>query len=129
MSNIEQFMTSVCTQTAVYWGNPVSDGRGSFTYDDPIEIACRWEGKKQILKMYDAKGNIMEYIGVVYVLQDLDEDGCLFLGTLNDLDSGAYAEPESMDDVFPIKQFEKLPGLRSTDKFLRKAYLTLWQYR
>jgi hypothetical protein len=129
MSSIEQFMISTCTQTAVYWGNPVNNGFSKNTYDAPIEIACRWEGKTQLLKTYDAKGNIIEYIGVVYVLQDLDEDGCLFLGSLTDLTPEAYAEPEVMEQAFAIKQFEKLPGLRSTSQFLRKAYLTLWQYR
>jgi len=127
--SISSFVASTCVQTAVYWGNPVNDGHGQNTYDAPVEIPCRWEGKKQLLKTYDSKGNIIEYIGVVFVNQDLDEDGCLFLGTLDDLDSGAFAEPEIMEDVFPIKQFEKLPSLRSSTDFYRKAYLTLWQYR
>lgn len=126
---IDSFIESTLVQTAVYWGNPVKDGYGHFTYDAPIEISCRWEGKGQVLKMYDAKGNIFEYIGIVYVNQDLDIDGCLFLGTLDDLDSGTYDEPDLQDNVYPIKQFENLPALRSTSVFLKKAYLTLWQYR
>jgi hypothetical protein len=129
MSSLDQFLINSCTQTAVYWGNPVDNGMGKNSYDAPVEIKCRWEGKGQILKTWDAKGNIIEYIGVIYVTQDLDKDGCLFLGTLDDISSDAYYEPEVMDDAYAIKQFEKLPALRSETVFLRKAYLTLWQYR
>lgn len=127
--SITNLMNKTCTQTAVYWGNPTLNVYNTRSYDAPVEILCRWEGKQQVLKMFDAKGRIIEYVGIVYVLQDLDTDGCLFLGTLDDLDAGAYEQPEVMENVYPIKQFEKLPTLGSTTEFLRKAYLTLWQYR
>jgi hypothetical protein len=129
MSSIIDLVVGVCNQTAVYWGNPKPDGFGINTFDPPVELPCRWEGKEQMMKGFDAKGNQIEYIGVVYVLQDLDEDGYLFLGRLTDLLPGASAKPTLMDRAYLIKQFEKVPRLRSTTEFVRCAYLTLWQYR
>lgn len=126
--SIIDVITKACTQTAVYWAVTGSDGFKN-TYAAPVEIACRWEGKAQLVKGWDAKGNIIDYIGIVYILQDVDEEGCLFLGTLNDLDSGADVDPLSMEGVYRIKQFEKLPILYSTTEFSRRAFLTQWQYR
>jgi hypothetical protein len=111
-----------CVQTAVYWGNPVSDEHGGFTYTNPIEIKCRWEEIMQLLT--DKTGKTMDSRALVYVLQDLDIDGMLFLGTLDDLDSTQEADPTTIENAFTIKRFEKIPGLGSTSDFLRKAYLT-----
>jgi len=129
MSGVTDLVASACTQTCVYWGNPVQDGYGGSTYDAPVEIACRWEGKIQLVKGFDMKGNTIEYIGIVYVIQDLDQDGCLLLGTLADLTPEAVTKPLTQDGVYIIKQFEKIPVLRSTTEFVRKAFLTQWQYR
>ena len=126
---IGSYIHSTLSQVAVYWGNPVKDGYGKFTYDPPVEIPCRWEGKQQVLKMGDAKGDFFEYIGMVYVDRDLVVDGCLYLGRLSDLSAEAMVDPYLHENVYPIKQFEKVPAMRSTTEFLRKAYVTLWQYR
>jgi hypothetical protein len=128
MSIMSMYRSSL-VQKAVYWGNPVNNGYNKFTYDSPIEIDCRWEGKEQLLRTWDGGGLTLSYIGIVWVDQDLDENGCLFLGTLDDLDSGAEEEPLSMDTVFRIQQFEKLPRMRSTTEFIRRAFLSPWQYR
>ena len=127
--SITDLLVSHCNQTAVYWGNPINDGRNNFTYDDPIEIQCRWEDKIQIFKGLDAKGSEIIFSGVIFPLQDLDENGCLFLGTLDDLNSDAYEDPLNQDGVYSIKQWEKLPALNSTTEFLRKAYLSPYRYR
>jgi len=129
MNKLIKFVEGALSQTAVYWGNPQNDGFATEVYDAPIEIPCRWEGKAQYVKGWDAKGNVIEYIGIIYVKQDLDENGCLFLGTLNDLTGEAYESPKSMDEVYIIKQFEKLPVLKSNTEFLRRAFLSLYQYR
>lgn len=132
--SIADFMTRQCVQTAVYWGNPVDDGYGKNTYDDPVELTppdngVRWVQKIQLLRDWEGKGETFECIGFVYVLQELDKDGCLFLGTLDDLDSADYDNPLDNPAVFRIRQFEKVPALRSTDIFVYKAYLSQWQYR
>jgi len=122
---IESNIARLCNQTAVYWGNPVDDGYGGKDFDDPVEIACRWEDKISV--MSDAQGNQFVSKSVVYVLQDLDEEGYLFLGTLDDLDedtdsSGSYYDPRVIDQAFEIKAFDKSPNLKATE-FVRKAYL------
>jgi len=133
--SISSFLKKQCKQTAVYWGNPQNDGENHFTFDDPIEIPCRWEGKVQIVKDWDAKGAEVECVAVIYCLQDLDKGGMLFLGSLSDLtdsaldSSGEYFDPTLLDGAFEIKQFEKIPALGSTTEFIRVAYLSQWVYR
>ena len=126
--SIVDAITNACVQTAVYWGSPVNDGMGGKTFVNPVEILCRWESVKQVV--LDAKGNEITSRALVYTLQDLEEEGMLFLGTLDDLlessgdSSGVYYNPEDMSDAYTIKRFEKIPALGSTTEFLRKAYLT-----
>jgi hypothetical protein len=119
---IGEFIANNCPQTAVYWGNPVSDQEGGYTFDSPIEIACRWEEMEQVVSGKD--GNSISSRALVFVLQDLDEEGMLFLGTLDDLDSDQEHDPKSIEGINYIKRFQKTPALNSTTVFLRKAYLT-----
>ena len=135
---ISSLLTRNCKQTCVYWGNPVNDGEGGFTFDNPVELLCRWEGKVQVIKDDDAKGGEIECVAIVYLLQDVDEQGYLYLGTLDDLEaaedssensSGGWYNPQAVDGAYKIKQFEKMPALGSTTTFVRRAYLTEWSYR
>ena len=109
-------------QDAVYWGNPQSDGSGGFTFDDPVEIKCRWEDIKQIVT--DKKGNEIASRAVIYVKQDLDEEGMIYLGTLDDLTSAMEIDPKEVENAFIIKRFAKVPSLHSSTEFVRAAYLT-----
>jgi hypothetical protein len=121
MSVYETLVRS-CVQTAVYWGNPVKDGYGGFTFDAPVEIVCRWEDR--IGQFTSNKGEQIYSKSEVYTLQDLEEDGWLFLGTLADIsgedDTGA---PKDIDNAYEIKRFDKLPIFGSTTEFVRKAYM------
>ena len=127
---MDAFFERSCTQTAVYWGTPVSDGYGSFTFADPVEIKVRWEEKQQILGSTDGVQLISR--AIVFLLQDVDTEGCLYLGTLESLDDyldssgGTYIDPRDVPDICLIKRFEKTPRLGSTSEFLRKAFLTPW---
>lgn len=129
----EAFITRNLSQTAVYWGGPVQDGYGDFTYDDPVEISCRWEDKQQILGTITGNqilGFQSVSRAVVYVDQDLDEDGMLMLGELTDIEdsegdsSGSYYDPRQLNNAYIIKRFEKTPVLGSSTEFLRRAFLT-----
>jgi hypothetical protein len=121
LSNI----TKNCRQTAVYWGNPTKDTFGGITWDDPVEISCRWENIIETVTMQGEDNRSIEYVAkaAVYVLQDLDEEGCLFLGELDDLDSSEEVDPESNSVVYRIKRFDKIPALGNSSEFIRKAYL------
>lgn len=136
--SINSLLTKHCKQTCVYWGSPLDDGEGGFTFATPVEILCRWEGKVQIVKDDDAKGGEIESVAIVYVLQDVDEQGYLYLGTLDDFEilgdseedsSGGWYNPQAVQGAYKIKQFEKIPALSSTTEFVRRAYLTQWSYR
>jgi len=122
-------------QTAVYWSSPKENGYGGVDYADPIQISCRWEDKQQIIGTIT--GN--QIIGfqnmsraIVYVDRDLDVDGWLMLGTLDDLtdssgdSSGEYYDPHQIAGAYIIKRFEKMPSLQSATNVLRIAYLTPW---
>ncbi len=128
--SINSLLTRSLKQTCVYWGNPVPDGEGGFTFDEPVEILCRWENINQVIT--DAKGAAITSRAVVFVLQDLTEEGYLYLGDLEslydslDLESSAstLSNPITITNAWIIKRFQKEPTLGSTTDFLRKAYLT-----
>lgn len=116
-----KFVSSVCVQTAVYWGSPEPDGFGGYSYGDPVEIACRWDGKVQ--RITNDKGEEVVSKAEVLVTEDLDMGGMLFLGSLNDLDSDQMDAPENVDGAYKIELFTKNPLFRSTSEFVRVAYL------
>lgn len=125
--SITSFLTRTCKQVAVYWGSPVNDGYGGKTFADPVEIFCRWEDKNEIFEAPNGDEAVSK--SVVYVLQDLDQEGYLYLGTLDDLlESGGESTgelvPSEIEGAQIIKRFDKTPALGSTTEFLRKVYLT-----
>ena len=132
---IGSYITGNLLQTAVYWADPADDGYGGVSYADPIQISCRWEDKQQIIGTIT--GN--QIVGfqnmsraIVYVDRDLDVDGFLMLGTLDDLtessgdSSGEFYDPHQLAGAYIIKRFEKTPALHNTTEFIRVAYLTPW---
>ena len=118
---LENLITQVCVQTAVYWGTPVDDGYGGKTFTDPVELQCRWENKAQ--KIINTNGEETISRAWVLLLEDVVELGWLFLGDLDDLDSAEEADPMSADGAYEIQRFEKTPAIRSTTQFTRVAYL------
>lgn len=121
--SIATLMARQCTQTCVYWGNPREDGEGGHIFDDPVELKCRWEDIQQVVR--DTQGNMVTSRAVVYLLQDVDEQGMLYLGTLDDIDSADYDNPKNVDGAFYIMRFSKTPNLGSTSDFLRVVFLTV----
>ncbi len=118
--SIAQTMIRACTQTVVYWANPTPDGFGSYTFDAAVEILCRWEDRTGTF--VSNKGEQLYSKAHVYTLQDVDENGFLYLGELDDLDSNPD-DPKIVDNAWEIKRFDKIPSLGSTTEFVRKAYL------
>ncbi len=121
---MESFIARLCTQTAVYWGSPVNDGYGGKTFDDPVEISCRWEDRIESINRVGARlGEEIVSRAQVYVTEDVEELGYLYLGTLDDLDSDEEADPTTIVKAYMINRFDKIPTMRSSNEFLRKAYL------
>ena len=128
-SGIIKFIKKVCVQTAVYWGSPTLDGYGGKTFADPVELTPpnggRWDQKVQLVEDKGIRATGEEIISnaVVLLNQDVDEQGYLYLGSLDDLDSGVQDNPLEVEGAYEIKKVEKIPLFRSATEFVRKAYL------
>lgn len=122
---IERFIQKVCVQTAVYWGNPKDDGYGGFTFDDPVNISCRWEDKIQIVSTMDGQETSSD--SEVLVTEDLDYNGYLYLGTLEELledyTEEELANPMNVPTAKAIISKSKIPMIKSTKEFVRIVYL------
>lgn len=124
--SIISFINKVCVQTAVYWGSPNENGTGGKIYADPIEIKCRWEDKVKLVA--DKTGESILSKAEVLVTQELDYQGYLYLGTLDELydsaaSSGVSLNPKEIDGACEIISRDKIPLFRKTDKFVHKVYL------
>lgn len=122
MAGIESFLKKVCVQTAVYWGQPQEDGFGGKVHATPREIKCRWSIETTIIKTGDGKETISD--SGILVLEDLSEQGLLYLGFLTDLTPVQKKNPLSIPEIKEIKAFDKIPMIKSTKVFVRKVYLS-----
>jgi len=118
---IEKFIQSVCVQTAVYWGNPQSDGYGGKIFDTPVEIPVRWDVKNELIM--DNEGNQVVSNAEILITQDLDIGGYLYLGTLYDLSSDPSNPLTEEVKVYEIKQFSKISMPKSLAEFVRKVWI------
>lgn len=116
MSN---YLTKNLKQTCLYWGNSVADGYGGYTFDDPIEIDCRWEDLQELF--IDSTGNEAKSLAVVFLDRDVVSGEYLMLGDLDDLSSSS-AEPDQESNAKQIRSFKKIPNIKGTD-YLRKVWL------
>lgn len=99
-------------QLAVYWGTPVNDGQGGFTWAEPIEIACRWIDSVETVLASDGREFVSR--AKVHIDRELDKNGMLFLGGLDDLDSSEEADPATSDNAYSIRQTKRVPTVRGT---------------
>lgn len=137
-------LTGTLNQTGVYWGNPVTDGRGGFTFDGPTEEDMRWENKQELFITPLGKQELSR--AIAYIDRDMDVGGYLFLGTLTDVDAllgidvgvgdddadvigggddvvGAGVEdPRDVEGAMRIMAYEKLPDVHNIE-YVRKVWL------
>lgn len=109
-----RYLAKNLLQTAIYWGNPVADGSGGYTFDTPVTIDCRWISKQELFR--DAKGKERVSAAIVLFTQDVDLGGYLYLGTSTE------ANPNDVYGSYEIRSFAKIPSMKA-DAFLRKAWL------
>ena len=123
----DKFIRKFCVQTAVYWGSPTPGGYGNVNFADPVDIKVRWDGVEQVIT--DARtgaGKGKEITSTVQVLLfvDVDVEGYLYLGSVDDFDSTVItSNPKTIDGAFEIKKFQKAPFVKSTTDFSRLAFL------
>lgn len=117
MGYFDRFMK----QTAVYWANPVNNGFGDISFDDPSEITCRWEDKVE--RIEDPDGNEIVADAVVYYTSKLELGEYLFLGFLEEMDSAS--QPDDSDVSGDSKRIVKrsfVPSVNASET-LYKYYL------
>lgn len=106
-------------QTAVYWGNPVNDGRGGFTYDDPVEVSCYWADRQELFMSATGRQELSR--SVVHLLVAVELGGWLMLGELADL-STDIEEPSDVASAFQIRATAAIPSVSGLQT-LYKAWL------
>ena len=111
-------ITRMMKQTAVYWAPSTIDEFGKFTWAEPVEIVCRWEDVAE--EYIDAEGDRQLSSAKVYVGEDVEVGGVLFLGEITDIESGG--DPKDNDGAWEIRKFAQLPNLKNTET-LRTAFL------
>ena len=107
-------------QTAVYWGTPVYGGAGGRTFAEAAEISVRWEDKQEVYR--DQAGAEHTSSAVVFVNEDLDLGGYLFLGELTDLASDELLQPQTVAAAREVRYVGKVPSVKA-DMFVRKVML------
>ena len=112
------FLTRNHNQTIVYWGTPTKDKWGARTFTTPVEITGRWEDNQETF--VDGTGREAVSKAHVYLGQDVDMEGWLYLGTLASISSAA--SPKAVSGAYEIKVFNKTPNLKGTS-FERKVIL------
>lgn len=103
------YRTRNLNQSCTYWERTGSDGKGWYTFSDPVLIDCRWEDTQE--EFQDIDGNIRVSTSKVYVGQDLLINGYLALG---DYTGSAYSDPKNVAVSSKISSFKKIPNLRGT---------------
>ena len=127
MGLIEGVVKLFTKQKCVYWGNPVNDGKGGFTFDAPIEIDCRWDDKQELKEHYN--GNMVSSQAQVLVNIDIKRRSYLANYKLVELQTIATAngwdinDPREFSDAFIVIQFEKIPMVFSDNDFVRTCFL------
>lgn len=105
-------------QTAVLWPVEDVDEFGQPTFDEPVEISCRWEATQE---EFIAPGGDRELSRAKLIVdRDISIKSILYLG---DLDSVVDADdPRDNDGAWEVRLFKKTPNFRGT-KYLREVYL------
>lgn len=116
------YITKNHKQDIVYWANPTPDKFGGFTYTAPVDIKGRWEDRQVLFK--DNEGNELMSKSIIFLGQDVDFGGYLYLGTLASIASAIdETHPKNVDGSEKIRGFTKIPNLRATD-FERRAFIS-----
>lgn len=120
IKGIEKLIQKFAVQTATYWRNAGPDGFGGYTFDDPIDILCRWEGKSEI-KMTNT-GQYYASAASLMTNHEIAVDDYVRLGSVTEL-TGIITNPKAIEGAFAIIQVDKVPMVRKTDEFVRTGYL------
>ncbi len=94
-------------QIITYWSPATPNGYGGYNYGAPVPLLGRWEDKAE--EITSPIGEKFISRSTVFVPADVVIGGYLMLG------SSAAADPSVLPSAFPIRQFIKVPDIRSAD--------------
>ncbi len=98
------YITRNLRQVATYWATGAPDGFGGLSLSAPVPIKCRWEDRTELIRSPNS-GEITT-TARVYVDQDVDIEGYLFLG------SSVVTDPTTVAGAREIRDFKRLPDIR-----------------
>lgn len=119
--SIFEVLARAAVSTAVYWAAPSLDEYGTRFYPTPEEIKVRWEDRTELV--IERGGEKWTSSSQVYVLQDVDLDGYLYLGELLSLDPSGQDNPETVAQAKRIRRVDKITSLADVSVVVRVAYL------
>ena len=102
-------------QTATYWAAGSRDINGKIIYADPVTIDVRWEDKRELFRSATSGEQELSR-AVVYVREELDDEGYLYLGV------STGKKPLSLPKAFKIRSKSNIPNLRNT-RIMHKIWL------
>jgi len=102
-------------QTVTYWAPSTLNIYGEQSFGTPSTISARWEEKTEIF-IDKATGKEKRSEAIVYLKNDLLENGFLFLGT------SVQADPKNETDTYLIRRVDKSPSLKG-NRYTRKIWL------
>lgn len=113
-----RILTKILEMDAVYWPPNGQDEFGTPAFGSPIDLKVRWEDVTETFM--NAKGEAKTSKSKVYVGQDVQEEGALWLGTVATLTNPT--KPFAQPNAWQISAFSKIPTLNAK-QFLRIAWL------
>lgn len=124
MGTIEKVIKKFSVQPIVLWANPVLDGFGGATFDDPVQIKGRWEEKLKVIN--NKQGEEIISVASVLTNSELQDGEILYLGTLISLQNNSdldLTKPKDIEGTFCIVAHDKIPMPRSNTDFARIYHL------
>lgn len=122
---VPYFVRKHLLQTMVYWANPVSNGEGGFTFDDPIEIQARCEFRNELVRTETNEEAVSR--ARIYLSQVVQNGEYLYLGTLEDSGIDDDIHPEDVYGSMRVLSLDIMPRLRGNG-YMYKAFVNSNKY-
>lgn len=114
------WLTNMMKQIGTYWGSPVPDGRGGWSFAAPTALSpdagtgVQWQDVNELF--IDANGAEQMSKGIIFLSQAVVLNGYLYLGT------SVAVDPQVIDGAQRIQRVDKIVNTRNS-RTVWKAYL------
>lgn len=95
--------------TATVWKNSVSDNYGGFTFDAPVTVDCRWEGKSELFIDKTGREAVSKAVIWLDVDDGIEEGDMIAYG-----DQTTYTDPYDCATAWTLKNVSSTDNLRGT---------------